>query len=687
MTRKVLVVTSKKDTCDFFMQCLAGQALVLTSDSCAQFKLFCESMDVIIIDTSTASLPADAKAASPCLFIAYAEDHSPIVSQPAYHAVITRSMTRETAAAIIRKSFEYTGMHRNSVKPSIFSRDQQPAGFAAANPQNEHPHPSNYLKFYRQKEALKNFSKIFNAVSDTSKLLDLFIMMLKDLMSVSRIVIFLAAKDEYHAASYQGYSKECMDSIRIPRSCGLIELLCDEAVILTKQTLLAAHGDIYAQDAAAQLERMKCAVAIPLFYEGTLTGFIAMNNKITAEHFTSEELDLVHSLSCQIAICIENTKLSRQLSESKTYIEQILQNMNSGVISINSDFVISACNEKAAHILNTSPGACIGANVGVLPSELSSLLKETAATGKEYIREELLLQSLRKPIGVNCSVLRDSEGITSGSVAVFTDMTYVLELEARRREDEHIQFINKVATRSSHELKNCLVSIKTFTQLLPEKYIDKDFRSDFYSVMNKEVDRLNLIVENLLFFSKVLNLSMKPAALNTLVEKSIQEIDPKAGSTVKIDIANIDPAIFIQADEEKIIKAFSCIVRNSIQAIPYGGAVSIHTALIAPKKLHENQAGGADQKVKISFIDNGGGIDDDELPRIFEPFYTTKTRGMGLGLTIAKKIVEEHGGSIYVTSKKNSGTTVEIVLPHMQNPSGQQTGTAPENKRQKTASS
>ncbi|MBY0599920.1 ATP-binding protein [Bacillus bingmayongensis] len=217
-----------------------------------------------------------------------------------------------------------------------------------------------------------------------------------------------------------------------------------------------------------------------------------------------------------------------------------------------------------------------------------------------------------------------------------------------KRESEKLVVIGKMAASVGHEIKNPLSSLRGFTQLQKEKYAD----DKVYEHMIDEIEHINNMVSELMAMA-----TCKPSTYsNHLIEEIVSnamkemsaEIDRKQ-LYLTYDVAP-DP-IKIDCDNRKLKEGFLYIIKNAIEAMEHGG-----TLWIRIKKRNED-------RVIVSIVDNGCGVQEENLNRITEAFYTTKTGGIGLGLTVACKIIEEHNGEIHITSKRNVGTTVDIILP------------------------
>ena len=354
---------------------------------------------------------------------------------------------------------------------------------------------------------------------------------------------------------------------------------------------------------------------------------------------------------------VENRRLYNLVNLQKQYLESVFSHVQSGVIAVNRKEEVKTFNPKAEEILGITSNEALSRNFRFLPVPFVELLEQTLQEGKSFYRYQIRLPQNGRPIGVNTSQLKGENGEVIGCVVVFADLTEVEKQHSLRRRQEHMNFVTQVAMRSSHELKNCLVSIRTFTQLLPEKYSDPQFRTDFYSIVNSEVDRLTLLVDNLNFFAQPLDLYCVPTSLDEIFEEALALIpkeEKKRWQFLKeISLNGVD---FV-CDPENMKKVFVHCFRNAIQATPNGGTLWVRAFLESHRA-----------KEKVDFIciqihDTGNGMTQEEREQVFEPFFTTKNQGIGLGLTIVKKIIEAHGGKVILESNVGKGTTVSMWVP------------------------
>ena len=207
-----------------------------------------------------------------------------------------------------------------------------------------------------------------------------------------------------------------------------------------------------------------------------------------------------------------------------------------------------------------------------------------------------------------------------------------------------------------HEIRNPLVAIRTFTQLLPERYKEPEFRNSFQTLALKEVDRICGLIDNLLNFARPAPPEVSAEDINEIVEGTIRLLESEAREkNVQIHRQPSTNIAKIYVDKEKIKQVFINVIFNAIQAIEGEGVVGVATRLFTKN--------GSASFVQIEVRDSGVGIPANDLENIFNPFFTTKKGGSGLGLSISHQIVQEHGGYIVVESQVGKGATFFINLP------------------------
>jgi len=218
------------------------------------------------------------------------------------------------------------------------------------------------------------------------------------------------------------------------------------------------------------------------------------------------------------------------------------------------------------------------------------------------------------------------------------------------RKSEQQKAVATLAAGMAHEIKNPLTAIKTFTEHLPERFDSEEFRNKFNRIVGGEVERINNIVQQLLDFSKPVPPKLQPVQIHNLLDETLDFLN---NDFIKhrIEVSkNYDGVSTIQGDPQQLKQVFLNLFLNSLQAMNGNGKLIVTT-------------GQSDSDLSITIQDNGSGMSQEVLDHLFEPFYTTKASGTGLGLSVVKGIIGEHGGEICVASNKGKGTTVNIEIP------------------------
>jgi signal transduction histidine kinase len=233
------------------------------------------------------------------------------------------------------------------------------------------------------------------------------------------------------------------------------------------------------------------------------------------------------------------------------------------------------------------------------------------------------------------------------------------ESQKTLRRADRLSSLGLLTAGLAHEIRNPLVAIRTFTQLLPQRYEDVEFRQGFQGLVLKEVDRICGLITDLLSFARPSRPNVAQENINQIVDSIARILETEAkdkGVEITRDFAENLPLVAI--DREQMKQVFMNLILNGIQAMKEGGSISIST-----RSVSKNEPGPSAHFVQIEVRDTGVGIAEEHLEHIFDPFFTSKDEGSGLGLSISHQIVQEHGGYIEVQSKIGAGTSFFINLP------------------------
>jgi len=232
------------------------------------------------------------------------------------------------------------------------------------------------------------------------------------------------------------------------------------------------------------------------------------------------------------------------------------------------------------------------------------------------------------------------------------------EAEAQVRRADRLAALGQLTAGLAHELRNPLGTLKTSAELLERKVAgDNDIAREMAGYITQEVDRINSLITRFLDFARPRNLRMEKTSLPAMLDQAIERFDrEKSGAAASVTVfKNYSPDVPpVNIETELMEHVITNLLSNAAQASPAGAVVTVKT------RLADTEEG---TKAEIAVIDRGSGIDPKHLENIFNPFFTTKASGVGLGLSIVSKIVDEHGGQINVESTPGEGSVFHVYLP------------------------
>ena len=330
----------------------------------------------------------------------------------------------------------------------------------------------------------------------------------------------------------------------------------------------------------------------------------------------------------------------------EVYNENILQSVPSGVVTVNNSMKIQSINNAAQRILAVDEKDIIGRNFTEVFNENLSLLisnNETMLRGEyPYVTRD----NRHIWIGATSSKLKNTAGETIGTIFVFVDLTDIKALRAQVELKERLSQLGEMSAGISHEFRNSMSVISGYANLLNKKFAPSN--NTAVDAILLEVKNMDVIISELLAFAKPTILNTASVDLNDLVNKTVLTV---IGNNDKIKVLiNAGGNVYVKADEVLLKQALANLFMNAAESMPEGGSFEVTT-------------GSVNDKVILSVKDTGHGIPDEIKSKIFLPFYTTKEKGIGLGLALVQKIIVSHGGIIDVESREGEGSIFRITLP------------------------
>ncbi|MFH0871689.1 MAG: ATP-binding protein [bacterium] len=515
-------------------------------------------------------------------------------------------------------------------------------------------------------KALRELSKALTASFDLDRLLNLFVDSVVEVLRTSKISILLLEEGwAFRVKASRGIKPELVADLQFKADDELPVWLGREGRILRKPEVLEMGPDPEFRGLARQMDLLQCAISVPLLSKGRLIGFLSLNQKVTGIPFSNDELEVLFTLASHLAVAIQDIFLYQQMHYQKTYSQKILAHMSNGVVTIDKKERIIIFNYRAEEILGRRASEMLGKDLRYLPSPLGDLLYEAMKTGATHQKREISLFQGKLPLEISTYPLVDEQQNPMGSVILFEDISSRKRLEEERKRADRLNILNELLARMAHEIKNPLVAIRTFTQLLQERYEDPDFKNFFYTTVSQEVEKINDLVEKLVAFVHPLDFRYELEDLRNILDNSLF-LAWEQGISKEVEIVKDfgSHPLTINADKEQMSKAFSYIILHAVGAMPKGGKLILEAEEVGKGQFaHSAGLTLAEPLVRISVRDTGQGITAHDLDKLFDPFRTTEGFGVGLGLPLSQKIIEEHGGKIEVMSEVGKGTSFHIYLP------------------------
>ena len=404
------------------------------------------------------------------------------------------------------------------------------------------------------------------------------------------------------------------------------------------------------------LDTFAAEVIVPLHARGRIIGWLFFGHRVTGQRFESHDLEGLMLLAEHVSTVLENALLNEEVTLQKTLAETLLKSMPPGIVATDEEATIRWFNPTAEQILGVQAREALNQPIEAVGGRLAAFLRETLEAKENLPARQWIDPNTRRSLSVETRRLVDQKN-PLGAVAVVHDLTAEDNLRQKQDLVDRAAFWTDLAASMSHEIRNPLVAIKTFAQLLPERFDDPDFRKDFNEIVVQEIDRLDKIITQINNFAHPSELVMKPVDVRDSVKKAIELARgrvTKNGMAIDTTLPNDLPRVL--GDEGALTEAFAHLVANAAEAT---SGQSKPRITLAAKSIRE---GDRTSGVVITVQDNGKGISPDLREKIFSPFCTTKARGMGLGLPIVKRTVFDHNGRVDIDSNPH-GTSVSVMLP------------------------
>jgi len=502
---------------------------------------------------------------------------------------------------------------------------------------------------------LRGFTGVLAAGFDIPRALDMFLDAIGEIVHPTRVALLIpdALGREFRIAANRGLAPQLVQGIRFSADEGLMRWLA-------LQGRPAVVSDIADSEILREMKLLQTVIAVPLLAHGELVGVLALGQPVFGTSYGRRDIQILFDLAAHLATVLRDITLHHQLAREKEFSERILSHMSSGVITIGHDQTVGTLNRRAEEILELSASSIIGQDLRTLPSPLGDMLYDTLISGNSVARTELQLALRHLWLEVSTYAIRGEDGHSLGSVLVFEDLTAQKELAAQRREAEQFQLLTRVVARIADEIKNPLVSINTFIELIGERYDDPDFRRHFSFVVRRDVRRLVEVFEKLagLVTEGELNFSVVDAreVVGQLVD-AIDLADETAGKHLHLDIVPEGSPQLVKVDSTQLRKALLYLVRYLTHNSP-----NDHAKVVLAVGRHEDSEGNGDVRIVVG--SRTASVSAERLQRLFDPVHMVQESLIDVGPAVSQRLIEALGGQLRIRQSR-AELAFLVTLPAM----------------------
>lgn len=519
-------------------------------------------------------------------------------------------------------------------------------------------------------EVLRDFSQVLGYSLDHRQLTQQFVLKLREVIGLSRIAIFLepapagglpvtgtAPTDEHSmpCAAAVGLATELVDCFALSRKSGLGRLLTRSPQILRAPSL-ASPGSLDPK-ILREFEVLGGSVAIPVNDRERTLGVAVLGGRITGGEFSDEELLLVYHLLEELGLAVKNGWLHTQLVGSHRLFASVLDGITSGALVLGPGQRVVYANRAIAGFLRNDPTGRV--EFSDLPEPIAAKLRGAAEQGAAAEPFSHELPETGQLWRVTIMPLRETpEAKPQAALLLLEDFTQIRTAQRAEIESSNLKLIGVIARRFAHEIRNSLVPLTTHHQLFDAEIDQPEFRASLKLALARETQRIERFTEQMLLLARSDSPPSELAPLDDMLRQGFEKSRELTGGQGDLEIHSDLPPVLLRCNRPGLTHAFQEIFLNGLQSA--ADAPHLSVALTAVPTAD----GRAELVVRVR--DSGRGFAPEAAGRATEPFFTTRNTGVGLGLTIARRVIEAHQGRLEVrprTSPTDSDLTIYLPLP------------------------
>jgi signal transduction histidine kinase/DNA-binding NarL/FixJ family response regulator len=555
----------------------------------------------------------------------------------------------------------------NLLERAMEETPKRAAGSPSAAPGATTTRASSYVP-RRGLDELRHFSSLLVHSLDVNELLRDAVQQLREALGVNRTAVFLrkasalptdgapSADDNWlRPAQTIGHDPALIEHFPLSLSTGLGRHLAQHGRILRADSEEARSN----REIAREFQTLGSAIALPINDREVLVGALLLDERITGGTFSDEELaQLFHWLE-ELGVAIRNCWRHEQLTATHGLIDSILAGLGSGCVVVGSNCGILHANAAALRLLVADRPAARRIDFADIPQQIGSLIFQVIQSGKPATPFKWIPPG-RTDISCRISILPFSVGDSArpnAALLVIDDITEheraaVLEMEAGK-----LRLVRQMAWHLAHEIGNAVTPISTMQQLLELQGDDKEVRKELSGVLAGSVKRIMRLTQQMTFLSRDWDgKSGDTVKITDLIESAYKDANSyypgKKKTALTIDKGKMPWKV--TGDTKALRHAFSELILNALQANPENPSVTV--------RVEESLSDGT-PGIAVELQDTGSGFPPEVAGKIGEPFHSTRSVGLGLGLTVSRKIIENHHGHFEISHPEKSPGIVRVTLP------------------------
>jgi len=346
----------------------------------------------------------------------------------------------------------------------------------------------------------------------------------------------------------------------------------------------------------------------------------------------------------------------KDLRDLQAFKDLIFQSAGTGLIALDRDHRITAFNRAAEEITGVPVARAIGQSWPTLMGPtvpLASIEATIDGNPRTPMRHETALRrpdGSTVPVRMTFSALRSGEGERLGLITACEDLSAIRAMESRMRQADRLATVGRMAANIAHEIRNPLASLTGAIEVLTSPHTAEDARERLSQIVARESERLNHIIKNFLEYARPAPLSIATFDVAAAAEEVLLLLEHRASPGSLKVMREFAPSVLWPVDAQQFRQILWNLCLNAVEAMPEGGELRVAVAIFG-------------DTLEVTVGDTGEGIAAGDISHVFEPFFSTKSEGTGLGLALVHRIVQEHGGDIDVRSSPGLGTTFTLTLP------------------------